>query len=86
MSMAETIAPTRSGMMQVMDPSGHTEVTWDSDVPAEVEVARAAFRQLTEDKGYQAFRVRNGGERGERMRTFDASAEKILMIPQLVGG
>lgn len=86
MSMQEAAAQPRAGMMKVMDPTGHTEITWDSDVPAEVAVAKAAFKELTENKGYQAFRVGENGQRDERLRTFDPEAEKILMIPQLKGG
>lgn len=76
------VSPRR---MQVMDPSGHTEISWNADVEAEVQIARTAFTELTA-KGYQAFSVAANGGKGERLRTFDAEAEKILMIPQLVGG
>lgn len=86
MSMQEAAAPPRAGAMKVMDPTGHTEITWDADVPAEVAVAKAAFKELTEQKGYQAFRVGRNGRQDERMREFDPEAEKVLMIPQLKGG
>lgn len=81
--MNMTVRP--HGLMQVMDPSGHTEISWDADVAAEVAIARTAFTELTA-KGYQAFSVGEEGRKGERLRTFDPEAEKILMIPQLVGG
>lgn len=85
MCVTEVDRVTRSGVMKVMDQTGHTEVSWNADNAAEVEVARTAFDELTK-KGYQAFKVTDRGGQGERMRSFDASAEKILMVPQLKGG
>lgn len=72
-------------MMQVMDPTGHTSVEWNADNHDEVEAARSTFETMT-GKGYQAFSVNRRGQQDERMRTFDPSAEKILLIPQLRGG
>ena len=71
--------------MQIMDPTGHTTVSWSVDNAAEVEIARTAFDEMTR-KGYQAFRVNKAGGQGTRMTEFDASAEEMLLIPQLVGG
>lgn len=74
-------------LMEVMDPTGHTSVEWDAENNAEVEIARSTFEMMTgPDKKYQAFRVDQRGGQGERMRSFDPSAEKILLIPQLKGG
>jgi hypothetical protein len=71
--------------MEVMDPTGHTSISWDADVSIEVDIARSAFDEAIK-KGYQAFRVRGEDQKGERLHTFDAQAEKILLIPQLKGG
>jgi hypothetical protein len=68
--------------MQILDPTGHTSVKWDADVPAEVEAARKVFTEMTA-KGYHAFRA---GKNGARMREFDPSAEKVVLVPHLVGG
>lgn len=73
------------GTMQVMDRTGHTTVTWDPTKPVEVDVAREAFDSLI-GEGYNAFRVEGEDQRGERIRTFDPKAGKIMMVPQLVGG
>lgn len=74
-----------NSVMEVMDPSGHTEVKWDPNNSTEVEVARATFEMMTEEKGYNAFRIRRG-QKDERMRTFDPTAEKMMLIPHMVGG
>ena len=73
------------GTMRVLDPSGHSEHSWDADVPAEVEAARAVFSTMT-GKGYQAFRVGAGGEKASRMSSFDPEAESMILMPQLSGG
>jgi hypothetical protein len=76
---------THLGRMFVMDVTGHTTIEWNSEVAVETEVARASFDKLTK-AGYQAFSVGDDDERGARMKSFDPTAEKILMVPQLVGG
>ena len=74
------------GTMKILDPTGHTTVKWDPDVPAEVAHARQTFTDMIA-KGYQAFAVRGDNEPGRRLTSFNADAgEMILMIPQLVGG
>jgi len=74
------------GTLHTMDRSGDTKVIWDSDQPVEVEAAQATFDKLTA-AGYQAFNVvGEDGDRGTVMRVFDPSAERIIMVKQLVGG
>jgi len=80
------------GTMHVMDPSGHTTVTWDPDNAASVRDARRQFDDLRR-RGYQAFMMNsiheNGAvveERGERIDAFDPKAGKVMMVPQLRGG
>jgi hypothetical protein len=64
---------------------GDTRLTWDPEVPADVETARSAFAQLT-GKGYSAFRVGDGDERGKRLRRFDATAAAVVLTPPMAGG
>lgn len=73
------------GTMNVMDKTGHSTIKWDPAVPAEVEMAMEAFESLT-GRGYQAFRTGPGGERSERLRTFDPQATSMIMVPHLQGG
>jgi hypothetical protein len=79
-------------LMQIMDPTGHTTVTWNPDDRESVADARREFNRLR-DAGYSAFRmnaVENGvavvEEKGERIDRFDPAAGKVMMVPQLVGG
>jgi len=69
----------------VLDQTGHTTNTWDSDNLDEVEAARAQFTFLT-GKNYSAFARGETGKASSRMRTFDPSVEEITYVPQLAGG
>lgn len=72
-------------IMHVMDRTGDTKVIWSADNPDEVENAKATFDRL-KGKGFLAYTVREDGEKGEVIRKFDKTAERIIMAPQLVGG
>lgn len=79
-------------VMNVMDSSGHTTVTWDPTDRDSVRTARAEFDRLRR-AGYQAFRMdlvtETGAvveEKGERIDHFDETAGKVMMVPQLRGG
>ena len=74
-----------TGVMDVMDPTGHTKVHWDSSIPAEVDAARDTFNALRA-KGYSAFKMKKFGGQGKRLDCFDPDAEAMIMIPQLQGG
>ena len=78
--------------MEVMDSNGHTTVTWDPENADSVRDAKREFDRLKR-AGYQAFRMdtvsENGvvvEEKGEQMTTFDPTAGRVLMVPQLRGG
>lgn len=72
-------------LMEIMDRTGHTEVNWDEDDRASVQIARETFERYT-GEGYQAFRLNKTGGQGTRMTTFDPSAEALILVPQLQGG
>lgn len=79
-------------VMNIMDHTGHSTVTWDPNDPQSVADARREFERLRRD-GYSAFRMEATGDSvvvehqsNERMDTFDPAAGKVLMIPQRVGG
>lgn len=70
-------------VLHALDSTGDTSLTWDVGQPQEVAAARELFTTL-KGKGYLAYRV--DGENREAIRKFDATAPKIVMTPQLVGG
>lgn len=76
---------TRRGVMHVQDDTGDTRVQWDPNKPEEVEGARRQFETLTKG-GYLAYKVMAGGGKGEQIRDFDPSAEKIILAAPMAGG
>ena len=79
----------RMGEMAVMDRSGDTKIIWSRDNADEVEMARKQFAEYRR-KGFAAFRVigkgENRGDKGEQIHEFDATAERIIFVPPMVGG
>ena len=72
--------------MSIIDGSGDTKLIWDSEKPAEVENARQTFSNL-KGQGYVPFAVTGKeGVKGERMVEFDSEAERMIMVPPMVGG
>lgn len=78
-------SPAVRGVMSIMGKEGDLKVTWNSDQPDEVEAARAQFDKLI-GKGYLAFKTDKKGDKGEQMRTFDPTAERVILVKQLKGG
>ena len=70
----------------VMDGTGDTKTIFDSTQPAEVDTAREQFEKLVNDEGYKAFKVKKNGDKGKRMKEFDAKSGKIIFVPRMVGG
>ena len=73
------------GEMRVMGPEGDTKLIWDAENEDEVANARRTFCDLT-GKGYTAYAVKKGGEKGKVIKTFDSDAEKLILVPRMVGG
>lgn len=82
-----TAAPPQTGVMAEMSERGDTKFMWDKDNADEVKAARKHFDRLTESNKFTAFYAKGRkGKQGEKMKTFDPSAERIILVPQLVGG
>jgi hypothetical protein len=71
--------------LRVMDGTGDTKLIWDSGNADEVKTAKKTFEDLTA-KGFKAFAVKKSGKPGEQIKKFDPEAEKIILIPQMLGG
>ena len=74
-----------NGEMSIMGKEGDTKVIWDSENEDEVSSAKKTFEDLKK-KGYSAFSVKKGGEKGSRLDKFDADEEKMIMAPAMRGG
>lgn len=72
--------------MAVLDRTGDTKIIWSKDNPDEVANAKRTFDDLKK-KGFAAFAVTGkNGDKGEQIHAFDANAERLIMIPPMVGG
>ena len=67
------------GTMHVLDTTGHTDITWDTQVEEEVAVARDEFEKLL-CGGRMAF-----SDEG-LVREFDPGVKELTVIPLMVGG
>ena len=73
------------GVMRIMGRPGDTKLIWDAAVEDEVAAAKKTFDDLTK-KGFLAYKVAAGGKAGDRTKTFDPAAEKIILVPPMAGG
>lgn len=71
--------------LSIMDSTGDTKTIWDADNQDEVDAARETFKALKK-KGYLIYSVNKKGDKGEQMHEFDATAEKMIAAPKVVGG
>lgn len=83
---APAATPIYTGIMSELNESGDTKVIWDRNNPDEVAAARATFDALAKTKRYLAYKVKEGGDQGEQIRAFDPNAERIILVPPMVGG
>lgn len=81
----EIISETPKSLMHILDESGDLKVIWDSKNVDEVAAARDQFNNLLK-KGFLAFSVKQNGEAKEQIHEFDPDAEKLIMVPAVVGG
>lgn len=73
------------GIMETMGIEGDVKLTWDPDKPKEVEAAEETFKANVK-KGMSAYRMYDGGKKGQPLEKFDKTAEKILFLTPLAGG
>lgn len=65
---------------------GHAEFKWDKKNAQDVEDARQYFIKKKAE-GYLAYRIDpKTGDKGEVLKEFDPSAERIILLPPLKGG
>ncbi|MHB0978422.1 MAG: hypothetical protein ACYC1K_03435 [Minisyncoccota bacterium] len=70
--------------MRIQDKTGDTEMTWNPSDAASVAEVKNVFNKLL-NKGHMGYKTDNSGG-GEVIRTFDPTAEEIVVTIPLVGG
>jgi len=73
------------GVIETMNSSGDFKIMWDRNNPGEVTAAKAAFDQAIAAKS-AVFAVKTKGGKGDKVKEFDPNAERLMVVPQLVGG
>lgn len=63
---------------------GDVKISWNSENDKEIAVARETFDKRTKE-GWTAFGEK-GGFKGDKIRTFDPDAERIVLVPPISGG
>ena len=73
------------GELSILAHTGALKFNWEPNDPNQIAEAKKCFQRFME-KNYSAFLVDNTGGEGKKIQIFDASANKIIMIPTLGGG
>jgi formate-dependent nitrite reductase cytochrome c552 subunit len=85
--MSETaVLEKKKNVIHTLDTTGDTRLMWDADNEDEVEAAKKMFNDLRA-KHYTAYKATGkDGSKGDIITKFDPSAERIIMVPRMVGG
>jgi hypothetical protein len=69
------------GEMRIMDKdAGDLKVVWNPNNQAEVDAAKTQFESLIK-KGFKAYSVKKGGDKGAEVKSFDPDMEMIILSP-----
>ena len=78
--------PEHTATFAVMNGKGDSKYIWNANNPVEVEAARELFKKMKE-KGMSIFRLKDDDvSRGELVREFNPSHQRLLFVPAVVGG
>ena len=74
------------GVLQRLDHQGDTRIMWDRRNADEVAIAKASFDAAMERRALVYKAEGKDGNRGAQVREFDETAERLIVVPALVGG
>jgi len=74
------------GEIREINRKGDLKLSWDSDNEKEVAAAKEVFDKRVKEEGWAAFAEKRLGGKGDRIKTFDPNAERIVLVPQIAGG
>lgn len=72
------------GILNILGPDGHTELTWDTD-EASIAETRRRFDELVRS-GYLTFTTDLRTNESELTRTFRPDADRLTAMPPIQGG
>lgn len=73
------------GEIREMSRKGDLKLSWSSGNEKEIAAAKEVFDKRVKE-GWAAFGEKRLGGKGDRIRTFDPDAERIVLVPQVAGG
>ncbi len=73
------------GQLRQLSRKGDVNISWDSENETEVSAAKKIFDEKIKE-GWAAFAEKKLGGKGDRIRTFDPDAERIVLVPPIAGG
>ncbi|MES2756675.1 MAG: hypothetical protein V4693_04810 [Pseudomonadota bacterium] len=73
------------GAMNIMDDSGHRQMTWSMSNAKEIAAAQKTFDRLAK-QGYAAFGATRRTDAKRAITAFDPTLEEVVMVPRIVGG
>lgn len=74
-----------TGVMNIMDETGHRQLNWDVANAKEIAAAKKTFDRLIQ-RGHVAFGASNKSELKRAINTFDPTMAEVIMVPRIVGG
>jgi hypothetical protein len=83
--MMDNVLESPSGVMNIMDDSGHRQVHWNTSNSKEVAAAQKTFDRLVKH-GYAAFGSTTRSDTKQAVTSFDPTMEELVMVPRIVGG
>jgi hypothetical protein len=83
--MMDSALKSSSGVMNILDDSGHRQLAWNMSNANEVAAAQKTFDRLLR-QGHAAFGARNRSDPKQAIASFDPTMEELVMVPRIVGG
>lgn len=74
-----------TGVMNIMDETGHRQMSWNLRNAKEIAAAQKTFDRLIQ-RGHVAFGAPNKSDLKHPITTFDPTLEEVVMVPRIVGG
>jgi hypothetical protein len=74
-----------TGVMNIMDETGHRQLSWNLSNAKEIAAAQKTFDRLVH-RGHTAFGAHNKADLKQAITAFDPTMEEVVMVPRIVGG
>lgn len=73
------------GQMIKIGSEGDLKISWNRNNEDEVRAAKEVFDEKIK-AGWSAFKDKGAGTKGDKIRIFDETAERIVLVPNIAGG